>query len=172
MLTGVYAARNITGERYDVWSVNTEKEYHEEKQIAQPNSSDRLVPVRVQLPAETENHVQEDRQIEAAFARVDPLALGIAIGTVSSLGIFMASAVLLVQGGPLVGSTLSLLGNYLIGLEVTWAGTVFGMIEAGIAGCVVGALAAALRNWALNVYARVERWRVERDERRRLLDKM
>lgn len=30
MLTGVYAARNIAGADYDVWSVNTELEYHEE----------------------------------------------------------------------------------------------------------------------------------------------
>ena len=30
MLTGVYAARNIAGERHDVWAVNTEMEYHEE----------------------------------------------------------------------------------------------------------------------------------------------
>jgi len=29
MLTAIYAARNIAGERNDVWSVNTEMEYHE-----------------------------------------------------------------------------------------------------------------------------------------------
>ena len=33
MLTGVYAARNILGEKYDVWSVNTEQEYHEESRV-------------------------------------------------------------------------------------------------------------------------------------------
>jgi protoporphyrinogen oxidase len=30
MLTGLYAARNIMGEKHDIWSVNTEQSYHEE----------------------------------------------------------------------------------------------------------------------------------------------
>ena len=30
MLTGILAARNIMGENHDLWSVNTEDEYHEE----------------------------------------------------------------------------------------------------------------------------------------------
>jgi protoporphyrinogen oxidase len=31
MLTGIYAARNIIEKKYDTWSVNVEKEYHEEQ---------------------------------------------------------------------------------------------------------------------------------------------
>lgn len=30
ILTGLYAAKNIMGEDYDIWEVNTEEEYHEE----------------------------------------------------------------------------------------------------------------------------------------------
>jgi protoporphyrinogen oxidase len=33
MLTGMLAARNIVGERHDVWSVNLERSYHEEFQV-------------------------------------------------------------------------------------------------------------------------------------------
>ncbi len=44
MLTGVYAARNITGEHYDVWSVNTEMDYLEEGRSATLSQGDRLVP--------------------------------------------------------------------------------------------------------------------------------
>lgn len=43
MLTGVYAARNLAGERHDVWSVNTEMEYHEGTDATK---GDRLHPVR------------------------------------------------------------------------------------------------------------------------------
>ncbi|MCW5969343.1 MAG: NAD(P)/FAD-dependent oxidoreductase [Blastocatellales bacterium] len=43
MLTGVYAARNLAGERHDVWAVNTEMEYHEETDATK---GDRLHPVR------------------------------------------------------------------------------------------------------------------------------
>ncbi len=110
--------------------------------------------------------------IEVAFAKIDPLALGLAVGVVSGLGIFIASAILLLRGGPVVGPTLSLLGNYLFGFEVTWAGAVIGLFEAGMFGFAVGALAAGLRNSALNGYAKIVRWRGKRDERRHLLDKL
>jgi hypothetical protein len=172
MLTGVYAARNILGERHDVWSVNTEKEYHEEEAMARPKAGDRLVPARVSVSVPEAIEESEDNVIEAAFAKIDPLALGVAVGVVSGLGIFMASAILLLRGGPVVGPRLSLLGNYLFGFEVTWTGAVIGLFEGGMWGFAAGALAAGLRNRALKVYAKIVRWREERDDRRHLLDKM
>jgi protoporphyrinogen oxidase len=172
MLTGVYAAGNILGERHDVWAVNTEKEYHEEERVAQPNAGDRLVPTRASVSVGEAIEESEDTVIEVAFATIDPLALGVAIGVVSGLGIFMASAILLLRSGPVVGPMLSLLGNYLFGFEVTWAGALIGLLEGGILGFAAGALAAGLRNWALKVYAKIVRWHGERDDRRHLLDKM
>ena len=172
MLTGVYAAGNILGERHDVWAVNTEKEYHEEERVAQLNAGDRLVPTRISVSVGEAIEESGDEVIEAAFAKIDPLALGVAVGVVSGLGIFMASAILLLRSGPVVGPTLSLLGNYLIGFEVTWTGAVIGLFEGGMSGFAVGALAAGLRNSALKVYAKIVRSREERDDRRHLLDKM
>ncbi len=46
MLTGIYAARNLMGGQYDVWSVNTEMEYHEEGQKVPATEADRLMPLR------------------------------------------------------------------------------------------------------------------------------
>lgn len=172
MLTGVYAAGNILGDKRDVWSVNTEKEYHEEGQTTQSNAGDRLVPARVAVPIDVAGEETEDAVIEVAFAKIDPLALGIAIGVVSGLGIFLASVVLLLRGGPAPGPTLSLLGNYLFGFEVTWRGALIGLFEGGLLGFAVGALAAGLRNGTLTGYAKFARWRAGRDDRRHLLDKM
>jgi hypothetical protein len=172
MLTGVYAAGNILGERHDVWSVNTEKEYHEEERMTQPNAGDRLVPTRVSVPVGEAIEKSEDKMIEVAFAKIDPLALGVAVGVVSGFGIFMASAILLLKNEPVVGPMLSLLGNYLIGFKVTWVGAVIGLFEGGLLGFAVGVLAAGLRNWALKAYAKIVRWRKERDDRRHLLDKI
>ena len=46
MLTGIYAARNINGENYDIWNVNTEPDYHEEDTArSEPASADRAVPI-------------------------------------------------------------------------------------------------------------------------------
>ena len=172
MLTGVYAAGNILGERHDVWSVNTEKEYHEEERVGQPNAGDRLVPTRVSIPVGEAIEEYEEKVIEVAFAKIDPLALGVAVGVVSGLGIFMASAILLLKSGPVVGPMLSLLGNYFFGYDITWAGAFLGLLEAGLVGFAVGALAAGLRNWTLKVYAKIVRWRGEREDRHHLLDKM
>jgi hypothetical protein len=35
MLTGMLAARNVLGERHDLWDVNTERSYYEEQQVTQ-----------------------------------------------------------------------------------------------------------------------------------------
>lgn len=172
MLTGVYAAGNILGDKRDVWSVNTEKEYHEEERVTQPNAGDRLVPTRVSVSVDEAIEEAEDAAIEVAFANIDPFALGIAVGVVSGLGIFMASAVLLLRGGPAPGPNLSLLGHYLFGFEVTWAGAVIGLFEAGLLGFAVGGVAAELRNRTLRLYAKIVWWREEREDRRHLLDKM
>jgi len=120
MVTGVYAAWNIMGEHHDVWAVNTEKEYHEEGQRGGVEAGDRLVPTRVQVTVEEPISGTEEEFIEMVFAKLDPLALGVAMGVVSGVAIFIATAILVIQGGPVVGPTLSLLGHFLYGFEVTW----------------------------------------------------
>ena len=172
MLTGVYAARNIAGERHDVWAVNTEKEYHEEGRVAQLNAGDRLVPLRVAVTIGETMGEPEDEVIEAAFARLDPLALGVAVGVVSGLGIFIATAILLVRGGPVVGPMLSLLRYYVFGFEVTWTGAFVGFGEVGLWGFGLGYLSASVRNRGLKAYAQFMRWRGEAETRRNLLDKV
>jgi len=182
MLTAVYAARNIVGEKNDVWSVNTEMEYHEEARfstasgsergasIASNHLGDRLTPARVSVsaPAEAPGSVA-DELIEAAFARLDPVALGAAIGAVAGLGLFLATAFLLLKGGEMVGPNLALLGHYFIGFSPTWAGAFVGLAEAGVFGFVLGFLVAGLRNWVLAAYAALLRRRAEIQSRRDLL---
>jgi protoporphyrinogen oxidase len=48
MLTGIFAARNILGKQYDVWSVNTAKEHHEAGFPEEPRADDRAVPRRME----------------------------------------------------------------------------------------------------------------------------
>lgn len=50
MMTALLAARNIVGERYDVWSVNTDAEYHEEDRGRA--TAGRLVPFPLRPAAE------------------------------------------------------------------------------------------------------------------------
>ncbi len=171
MLTGVYAARNIVGETYDVWSVNTELEYHEEDKVVKSKVRDRLVPSRIK-PTGVETQISSDQMIEEVFARLDPFALGIAMGLVSALGLFLAATILLVKGGAVVGPTLSLLSHYFVGFRVTWVGAFVGFFEAGMMGFLLGYVVAGLRNWGMVAYATLVRNRAQAEERHKLLDKL
>jgi protoporphyrinogen oxidase len=127
MLTAMYAARNIAGESHNVWDVNVDQDYHEEVRELKPEVE--KPPVMQPLAVDIDREL-----IRSAFARYDPLALGGAVGVVMGLGIFFATAVLLLRGGEPLGPTLSLLGNYLLGFEVSWPGAFLGLAEAGAAG--------------------------------------
>lgn len=93
-----------------------------------------------------------------AFARYDPVALGGALGTVAGLGLFLATVVLLVQGGTPLGPNLSLLGNYFLGYAVSWPGAWIGLLEAGTFGAGFGYALGHL----LNLVVGIERRALER----------
>jgi protoporphyrinogen oxidase len=172
MVTGVYAARNIMGGQHDVWAVNTEKEYHEEGGSAQGKAGDRMVPGRVQVRMEEPREEVDDTYIEFVFAKLDPVALGVAVGTVSGLAIFLATAILVIKGGSVVGPNLSLLEHYLLGFQVTWGGALVGFLEGSLVGFAIGYCSASLRNLGMTGYAKWLQWRDEAARRRHLLDKV
>jgi protoporphyrinogen oxidase len=171
MLTAIYAARNIAGEKNDVWSVNTEMEYHEEVRSPRPSMGDRLVPTRLE-PVVAQQKAEADEVIATIFGRLDPLAMGTAIGIVSGLVLFIATAALLLEGGPVVGPTLSLLKNFLLGYEVTWKGALLGLVEAGLIGFALGYLGARFGNLGIAAYAHSIRRRAEAQANTDLLDKV
>lgn len=156
MMTAVFAARNIDGAAYDVWGVNVDQAYHEEKSADEDEASgedegtrgDRLTPERVRE--------EVGALLAKAFARYDPVALGVAVGAVTGLGLALATALLLLftpEGHP-VGPTLSLLGNYLVGYEVSWAGVPIALAEAGLVGFLFGWLLAGGLNFIIDVERR------------------
>ena len=152
MLTGILAAENFSkGTDHDVWAVNVEENYHETDGAGESAHGDALVPGAA--PPET----LEDWMYQA-FARYDPVALGGAIGTLAGLGLFLATAVLLVRGGTPLGPNLSLLGNYLLGYSVSWPGAWIGLLEAGSFGAAFGYALGHL----LNLVVGIERRALER----------
>lgn len=91
-----------------------------------------------------------DITLMALFARMDTVAMAIAVATVFALGLAAATVVLLLQGAPAgmpVGPNLSALGNVLPGYSVTWIGALIGAAWAGLIGLVVGFLGAAVWNF-------------------------
>lgn len=173
MMTGVYAARNIMGtSRHDVWAVNTEKEYHEESRTALPSAGDRMIPTPVRDTVGVSSGSSEEEIIQVVFAKLDPLALGVAVGIVSGCAVFFATVILLIKGGPVIGPRLSLLEHFLFGFNMSWGGALIGCLEGGLAGFLVGYAAASIRNGSMKAYAKFRSWREETDRRRHLLDKI
>lgn len=85
-----------------------------------------------------------------AFARMDPVALAVALGTLSALVLYAVTAALLIKGGVLVGPHLALIGIYLPGYEVSWFGGLIGAAYLWVIGAVSGLVLAVL--WNLTHY--------------------
>jgi hypothetical protein len=85
--------------------------------------------------------------------RLNARAWGVAIGVLFGLGLFVATNILVLKGGPEVGRHLGLLRAFLPGYRVTLAGSLIGFAYAFVIGYVVG--------WAIsrmyNALARVPR---------------
>jgi hypothetical protein len=84
--------------------------------------------------------------------RLDPIALGGALAIVCGALLFLATNVLVIKGGPNVGSHLQLLSQYLPGYRVTPLGSVVGGLYAGGSAFLFGWLTAHLRNALLSTY--------------------
>ncbi len=172
MMTGVLAARNIIdGSRRDVWSVNTEKSYHEEASESERAAGDRLIPTLVQ-PEPVRLPAIAKEVVATLYSRLEPLALGVAMGAVAGTLVFLMTVILLIRGGELVGPNLSLLGQYLWGYSVTWPGAFAGLLEGSIAGFLGGYAIATLRNAVLHAYLVSVRKTIELAENRDLLDRI
>jgi hypothetical protein len=152
MLTGMLAVRSmVLGEPHDLWSINTEQDYHEEvRATASKPVSDLDAVVEVELAR--------------VFLRIDRVALGLSVGVLGGLGLFAATLLLLLAGGPVIGPTLGLLGNYFPGYSVTWSGSLLGLFYGFLSGFIGGWLFAGLRNLVIFLYlvAVYRRWRLRR----------
>lgn len=166
MLAGVYAARNVAGESLDVWEVNTEAEYQEEARV--PKSGERLVPSPI-FPSDAAG-LSAEQIVEAAFARLDAVALGAAFGVTGAIGLLLVTAVVLLNGNAAVIDKLTLLSQYLIGYGVDWKRLWVGVAEIAAGGFALGYTTARLRNRVLGGYAAWLRRRAERAAR--LLDEI
>ena len=148
MLTGMLAVRNLlNGENNDLWVVNAEQEYHEE----------------IREEREPELPFDVDEIFARAFMRLDPIALGTAVGIVSGMILFgFTLFVLLNQLSP-IARYFWLLGQYFPGYTVTGVGSVFGLIYGFLVGFGVGWGIAFLRNSMVRLYVSILRRRAEID---------
>ena len=105
--------------------------------------------------------MQEDNDAIEKFVlielmRLNGVILGLVLGLMFGFGIFIATVVLLIKGGEVVGPHLALLGQFFIGYQVTFAGSFIGFLYGLFFGFVVGYVVAGLYNWIANL--REKRW--------------
>ena len=78
--------------------------------------------------------------------RLEAVVQGVAWGLVAGLALFLATNVLVLKGGRVVGPHLSLLRQFFIGYEVTFVGSLIGFAYAFVCGFVAGYLVSLVYN--------------------------
>lgn len=91
---------------------------------------------------------QQDDQVELhrAIQRLNERAWGIAVGLLGGVGLFVATNVLVLKGGPNVGQHLGLLSQYFPGYRVTFLGSLVGFVYMFVLGYVLGRLIGSVYN--------------------------
>ena len=97
----------------------------------------------------------ESEQIVQSLAKVDSLALGMALGTVFAVGIFLVTNLLILKGGEKIGPNLALLGQFFPGYNVTFGGSLLGLLYGFVSGFALGWLIAVIRNIIIKIYLQI-----------------
>ena len=80
----------------------------------------------------------DDTLAEGYLVRLNGRVWGTALGFLCSLGLFMATVILLLKGGDDVGAMLGRLEHFMPGYDVTWGGAFIGAGYGFVIGLVVG----------------------------------
>jgi hypothetical protein len=92
-------------------------------------------------------HAAENEEVLLrAVLRLSGNLLGLVLGTLAAALIFVATNVLVLKGGPVVGPHLGLLAQFFIGYRVSFAGSFIGAAYGFAAGYVSGIFVAWVYN--------------------------
>ena len=89
---------------------------------------------------------ENEQALNAAILRLNGRAWGIAFGLLCGGGLFIATNVLVLQGGMDVGKHLRMLHVYFPGYTVTFVGSLIGFVYAFVLGYAMGRLIGAVYN--------------------------
>jgi len=81
--------------------------------------------------------------------RLSRNVLGLTLGMLVAAGIFLATIILVIKGGPEVGRHLQLLSQYFPGYRVTWGGSFLGAFYGFVVGYINGWIIASVYNWVV-----------------------
>jgi len=84
--------------------------------------------------------------VQASLMRLNARAWGISTGLLLGGGLFCATILLVIRGGPRVGQHLSLIHVFFPGYSVTWVGAFIGFIYAFVLGYALGRIIGTVYN--------------------------
>jgi hypothetical protein len=149
----------VLGQQNDLWSVNTDREYHEE----------------MQSKAEVEARRAEEAlgaALTRTFLKLDHVAFGTAAGIVTGALLLLATVALVLKGGKAVGPHLGLLVQYFPGYRVSVSGGVLGLFYGFVSGFLLGWGFAVLRNVTVLLSMAIIHRRAKLSFLRRLLEEL
>jgi hypothetical protein len=88
----------------------------------------------------------EDRELHDVMQQLNGRAWGIAMGLLLGGGLFLATNILVIKGGPDVGPHLALLRVYFPGYRVSFLGSVIGFIYLFVLGYGIGRIIGTVYN--------------------------
>lgn len=88
-----------------------------------------------------------DRATLNTIIDLNAQVLGLTLGFISALGLFLATNFLILKGGQNVGATLQLLGQFFYGYKVTFLGSFIGAAYAFVTGYIAGYLLGTIYTW-------------------------
>jgi hypothetical protein len=94
---------------------------------------------------------ETDDSLNAAILRLNGRAWGMAAGLLLGGGLFVATNILVLEGGEHVGTHLRLLRVFFPGYSVTFVGSIIGFIYAFVLGYAVGRLVGSVYNRLVRV---------------------
>ena len=90
--------------------------------------------------------LEEEQALRKTVLRASEQGWGIAIGLLLGVGLFLATMVLVIKGGPNPGPHLGLLRIYFPGYSVTWIGAFIGFVYSFVIGYAIGRTIATVYN--------------------------
>lgn len=90
---------------------------------------------------------KDEKEVQSTMSQLNAKALGLTLGVLFGLIMFIATNWLVLKGGYKVGPHLELIGQFFIGYRVSFLGSIIGLIY----GFVVGNICGVFISWLYNI---------------------
>ena len=113
-----------------------------------------LNETKYEMPGVETPFEEDEELLKRAVLKLNGKILGLVIGILAGLIIFIATNWLVIKGGPDVGQHLNLLGQFFIGYSVSFVGSLIGLVYGFITGYLSGLVIGWVYNWVIALKSR------------------